>query len=100
MEPATHGHETIGATPTKGRATSAITPLATVINAFAVKGSSLILSSVFQLAWHNAAKRTAAKTKESIKPFSARRKSASGEPDRMLSFSRAQSSGAGTIIPG
>src|SRR3954468_3237355 len=69
IEPTTHGQETIGGMPAKGSAASAINPLATVISALAANGSSRILRRVFQLAWHSAAKRTAAKTNGSISPF-------------------------------
>src|ERR1700752_3134507 len=69
MEPTTQGQETIGGMPAKGNAARAISPLATVISALAANGSSRILRRVFQLAWHSAAKRTAAKTNGSISSF-------------------------------
>src|SRR3954454_7183485 len=69
IEPTIQGQETIGGMPANGSAASAIRPLATVISALAANGSSRILRRVFQLAWHSAAKRTAAKTNGSISPF-------------------------------
>src|SRR5438552_1641336 len=71
-EPITQGHDTTGGMPTSGSSGNAIRPPATVINALVANGSSRVLSRVFQLAWHTAATRTAAKTNGSISAFQAR----------------------------